>query len=77
MKIFDLADVATLGRVGQGVGGDPLDVDFAGLRIDLDVARNGVAERLRLGQNVLRKHIDRRTEGLPAIVRSRHIDLTS
>jgi len=31
---------------------------------------------LRLGDSVLRKDIDRRTEGLPAIVRSRHVDLT-
>ena len=76
MKIFDLANVASLGCVCHRVGGDPLHVDFAGFRIDLDVAWNRVAEGLRFGDSVLRKDIDRRTEGLPAIVRSRHVDLT-
>ncbi len=75
VEAFDLSDVAALGRVRDRVRGDPFDVHFASFRIDLNPARNRIAEGLGFGHAVLRKNVHRGTEGLPTIVRGRHVDL--
>src|SRR5207248_8485930 len=52
----------------------PLDIDLPRVRIDLNVARDGVAERLDLGQRVIREHV-RLHEGVATIARAGDPDL--
>jgi hypothetical protein len=57
VEVLGLGDVASSGRVRDRISRDPLDVDVASLRIDLDVTRDGVAEGLDLGERVVREDI--------------------
>src|SRR2546425_1801917 len=76
VEVLNLANVAPLGRVLHWVGGDPLDVHFAGLGVHLDPARNRVAEGVDEGEAVSAEDIHRRPKRLAAIVRRGHVDLT-
>ena len=74
VEVLDLADVAALRGVRDRVGGDPLDIEVACLRVDLDVARDRVAERLDFGVRIVGEDI-RLHERLSAVVRARDPDL--
>src|SRR5260370_6812726 len=74
MEILDLSNVATAGCVCHWVGGDPLDVNFAGFRIDLNVAWNRIAEGLDLCYRVIGEHVGLQ-EHIAAVVRGGDPDL--
>ena len=58
----DVVEVLVLRKIASHrilfwVCGDPLDVDLARLRIDLDITRDRVAERVCFGEGVVAEHV--------------------